>query len=319
MGRISYRWRNSKGKNIWSHVDFPTDNISVRNLKSQIARFDDKLQGYTRAYNLLISDVSSGLTYDDSFEIRDKSTVVVRMIPATKSNKVVVKLNKPLGDDLPHRSNQDITSDEAKLDDIANCQSLQFKNIKEVKRSLYRPTTTTTTPHPGYICHNCQVTGHFIQDCPQPRQKRRIQIMEAPMAKRRRMQVIDMVYMEGMTSAEKLIATDKMYRDNPGGIYKLPDGRMATYVPDDSTFRQSISGCSQSSSSSLSSSKQSTMYGACFVCGTDKMNEPRSVKCCYSHMCRECFYHMRNDYRYRCKFCNSQIDSTSLIPHPSLK
>ncbi|KAJ4912500.1 CCHC-type zinc finger protein [Raphanus sativus] len=119
-----------------------------------------------------------------------------------------------------------------------------------------------TTPPPGYICHRCNVPGHFIQHCPTNGDP-----------------TYDVKRVKPPTGIPKsmLVAT-------PDGSYSLPSGAVAVLKPNEDAFEKEMEGLR----SVTRSVGEIPPELKCPLCKEVMRDAALTSKCCYQSFCDKC-------------------------------
>ncbi|CAN6923033.1 unnamed protein product, partial [Brassica oleracea] len=118
------------------------------------------------------------------------------------------------------------------------------------------------TPPPGYICHRCNVPGHFIQHCPTNGDP-----------------TYDVKRVKPPTGIPKsmLVAT-------PDGSYSLPSGAVAVLKPNEDAFEKEMEGLR----SVTRSVGELPPELKCPLCKEVMRDAALTSKCCYQSFCDKC-------------------------------
>ncbi|KAK4804574.1 hypothetical protein SAY86_004391 [Trapa natans] len=117
------------------------------------------------------------------------------------------------------------------------------------------------TPPPGYVCHRCNVPGHFIQHCPTNGDPN-----------------YDIKRVKPPTGIPK-----SMLMATPDGSYALPSGVVATLKPNEAAFEKEIEGLP-----STRSIGELPPELHCPLCTEVMKDAVLTSKCCFNSFCDKC-------------------------------
>ncbi|PIA31749.1 hypothetical protein AQUCO_04900203v1 [Aquilegia coerulea] len=117
------------------------------------------------------------------------------------------------------------------------------------------------TPPQGYICHRCEVPGHFIQHCPTNGDPN-----------------YDKKRVKNPTGIPR-----SMLEANPEGAYALPGGAVAMLKPNEAAFDREVEGLS-----STRSVGELPPELHCPLCKEVMKDAVLTSKCCFSSFCDKC-------------------------------
>ncbi|MQL81922.1 hypothetical protein Taro_014371 [Colocasia esculenta] len=147
------------------------------------------------------------------------------------------------------------------------------------------------TPPQGYICHRCNVSGHFIQHCPTNGDPN-----------------YDIKRVKPPTGIPK-----SMLMATPDGSYALPSGAVAVLKPNEAAFEKEIEG--------LPSTRVATDLPPelrCPLCKEVMKDAVLTSKCCFSSFCDKCI----RDYIISKSICvcgATNILADDLLPNKTLR
>ncbi|KAL5702272.1 RING-type E3 ubiquitin transferase [Ranunculus cassubicifolius] len=118
-----------------------------------------------------------------------------------------------------------------------------------------------TTPPPGYVCHRCEMPGHFIQHCPTNGDP-----------------TYDKKRMKNPTGIPK-----DMLVANPDGAYAMPGGVVALMRPNEAAFDREVEGLSSTRSVS-----ELPPELHCALCKDVMKDAVLTSKCCFNSYCDKC-------------------------------
>lgn len=233
--KIYYRWKNIKTKK-WKHIIFASILCSVVDLKRSIVSDTPKLSGSVRPFDLNLTDLKTGQSYRDGDHINPNTFLTVRRVPAVRLTAISLLLNK-----VPLQKKRYDYRESNALNDISMSQYNYGAENKHDDQKDTKTGLVDKKPNKGYVCHICNIPGHFIQLCPNKNTSRvkLREIKDAPNRAPNGMKMRFVVSMDGFDSLDypsKLLALDKSYKSAPNGLYRLRDGRVVTYDPDDRVF-----------------------------------------------------------------------------------
>eukprot|EP00249_Psilotum_nudum_P024833 c29303_g1_i1 orf=335-3025(-) len=147
------------------------------------------------------------------------------------------------------------------------------------------------TPPPGYICHRCGVSGHYIQHCPTNGDP-----------------AFDIKKVKPPTGIPK-----SMLVANPDGSYALPSGGVAVLRPNEAVFEKEIEF--------LPSNKavgEIPLELRCPLCGGVLKDAVLTSKCCFKSYCDKC---IRDQIitKGRCVCGMSNVLADDLLPNRTLR
>ncbi|KAF7828439.1 E3 ubiquitin ligase PQT3-like isoform X1 [Senna tora] len=119
------------------------------------------------------------------------------------------------------------------------------------------------TPPQGYVCHRCNVPGHFIKHCPTNGDSN-----------------YDIKKVKPPTGIPR-----SMLMPNPVGSYALSNGVVAVVKPNEAAFEKEMEGLSSNHFSNSSSNIPSEFL--CPLCN-DVMKDAALTKCCFTSFCDKC-------------------------------
>eukprot|EP00249_Psilotum_nudum_P024834 c29303_g1_i2 orf=236-2935(-) len=147
------------------------------------------------------------------------------------------------------------------------------------------------TPPPGYICHRCGVSGHYIQHCPTNGDP-----------------AFDIKKVKLPTGIPK-----SMLVANPDGSYALPSGGVAVLRPNEAVFEKEIEF--------LPSNKavgEIPLELRCPLCGGVLKDAVLTSKCCFKSYCDKCIRdHIITKGKCVCGMTNVLADD--LLPNRTLR
>ncbi|CAE6214034.1 unnamed protein product [Arabidopsis arenosa] len=118
------------------------------------------------------------------------------------------------------------------------------------------------TPPPGYVCHRCNVPGHFIQHCPTNGDPN-----------------YDVKRVKPPTGIPK-----SMLMATPDGSYSLPSGAVAVLKPNEDAFEKEMEGLP----STTRSVGELPPELKCPLCKEVMKDAALTSKCCYKSFCDKC-------------------------------
>lgn len=147
------------------------------------------------------------------------------------------------------------------------------------------------TPPQGYVCHRCNVPGHYIQHCPTNGDPN-----------------YDIKRVKPPTGIPK-----SMLMANPDGSYALPSGAVAILKPNEAAFEKEIEGLP-----STRSIGDLPPELHCPLCKEVMKDAVLTSKCCFKSFCDKCI----RDYiisRSMCVCGASNILADDLLPNKTLR
>lgn len=147
------------------------------------------------------------------------------------------------------------------------------------------------TPPPGYICHRCNVPGHFIQHCP---------TNDDP--------TFDIKRTKPPTGIPS-----SMLVASPDGLYALPGGVAAVFKPNEAAFEKEIQGVPSTRSFA---DLPAELY--CPLCRAVMKDAVLAGKCCFQSFCDKCIreYIMSNSL---CICGAKNVLADDLIPNKTVR
>jgi E3 ubiquitin-protein ligase RBBP6 len=118
------------------------------------------------------------------------------------------------------------------------------------------------TPPPGYVCHRCNIPGHFIQHCPTNGDPN-----------------YDVKRVKPPTGIPK-----SMLMATPDGSYSLPSGAVAVLKPNEDAFEKEMEGLP----STTRSVGELPPELKCPLCKEVMKDAALTSKCCYKSFCDKC-------------------------------
>ncbi|KAK4745224.1 hypothetical protein SAY87_011536 [Trapa incisa] len=147
------------------------------------------------------------------------------------------------------------------------------------------------TPPPGYVCHRCNVPGHFIQHCPTNGDPN-----------------YDIKRVKPPTGIPK-----SMLMATPDGSYALPSGVVATLKPNEAAFEKEIEGLP-----STRSIGELPPELHCPLCKEVMKDAVLTSKCCFNSFCDKCIReHIISKSMCVCGATNILADD--LLPNKTLR
>jgi E3 ubiquitin-protein ligase RBBP6 len=119
-----------------------------------------------------------------------------------------------------------------------------------------------TTPPPGYVCHRCNVSGHFIQHCSTNGNPN-----------------FDVKRVKPPTGIPK-----SMLMATPNGSYSLPSGAVAVLKPNEDAFEKEMEGLT----STTRSVGEFPPELKCPLCKEVMRDAALASKCCLKSYCDKC-------------------------------
>uniref|UniRef100_A0A2C9UA49 DWNN domain-containing protein n=1 Tax=Manihot esculenta TaxID=3983 RepID=A0A2C9UA49_MANES len=151
------------------------------------------------------------------------------------------------------------------------------------------------TPPEGYICHRCNVPGHFIQHCPTNGDPN-----------------YDMKRVRLPTGIPK-----SMLMPNPDGSYALPSGATAVLRPNDGSFEKEIVGCVPLKRSWSVSDLPPELL--CSLCKQVMKDAVLTSKCCFKSFCDKCIRDHLIISKLKCVCGTTNVLADYLIPNMTLR
>lgn len=151
------------------------------------------------------------------------------------------------------------------------------------------------TPPEGYICHRCNVPGHFIQHCPTNGDPN-----------------YDMRRVRPPTGIPK-----SMLMPNPDGSYALPSGATAVLRPNDGSFEKEIVGCVPPKRSWSVSDLPPELL--CPLCKQVMKDAVLTSKCCFKSFCDKCIRDHLIICKLKCACGATNVLADYLIPNMTLR
>ncbi|XP_019150253.1 PREDICTED: zinc finger CCCH domain-containing protein 18-like [Ipomoea nil] len=147
------------------------------------------------------------------------------------------------------------------------------------------------TPPPGYVCHRCKVSGHFIQHCPTNGDPN-----------------FDIKRVKPPTGIPK-----SMLVTTPDGSYALPSGASAVLKPNEAAFEKEVEGMP-----STRSVGELPPELHCPLCKEVMKDAVLTSKCCFKSFCDKCI----RDYiisKLMCVCGATNILADDLLPNKTLR
>ncbi|CAH2046055.1 unnamed protein product [Thlaspi arvense] len=148
------------------------------------------------------------------------------------------------------------------------------------------------TPPPGYICHRCNVPGHFIQHCPTNGDPE-----------------FDVKRVKPPTGIPK-----SMLMATPDGSYSLPSGAVAVLKPNEDAFEREMEGLP----STTRSVGELPPELKCPLCKEVMRDAALTSKCCFKSFCDKCIRdHIIS--KSRCVCGATDVLADDLLPNKTLR
>ncbi|KAL1214001.1 E3 ubiquitin ligase PQT3-like [Cardamine amara subsp. amara] len=148
------------------------------------------------------------------------------------------------------------------------------------------------TPPPGYVCHRCNVPGHFIQHCPTNGDPS-----------------YDVKRVKPPTGIPK-----SMLMATPDGSYSLPSGAVAVLKPNEDAFEKEMEGLP----STTRSVGELPPELKCPLCKEVMRDAALTSKCCYQSYCDQCIRdHIIS--KSRCVCGATDVLADDLLPNKTLR
>lgn len=151
------------------------------------------------------------------------------------------------------------------------------------------------TPPEGYICHRCNVPGHFIQHCPTNGDPN-----------------YDMRRVRPPTGIP-----NSMLMPNPDGSYALPSGATAVLRPNDGSFEKEIVGCVPPKRSWSVSDLPPELL--CPLCKQVMKDAVLTSRCCFKSFCDKCIRDHLIICKLKCACGATNVLADYLIPNMTLR
>ncbi|XP_010518720.1 PREDICTED: E3 ubiquitin-protein ligase RBBP6 [Tarenaya hassleriana] len=148
------------------------------------------------------------------------------------------------------------------------------------------------TPPPGYVCHRCNVPGHFIQHCPTNGDPN-----------------YDIKRVKPPTGIPK-----SMLMANPDGSYALPSGAIAVLKPNEDAFEKEMEGLP----STTRSVGELPPELKCPLCKEVMKDAALTSKCCFQSFCDKCI----RDHIIAKSMCvcgSTDVLADDLLPNKTLR
>ncbi|XP_010494972.1 PREDICTED: uncharacterized protein LOC104772027 isoform X1 [Camelina sativa] len=148
------------------------------------------------------------------------------------------------------------------------------------------------TPPPGYVCHRCNVPGHFIQHCPTNGDPN-----------------YDVKRVKPPTGIPK-----SMLMATPDGSYSLPSGAVAVLKPNEDAFEKEMEGLP----STTRSVGEFPPELKCPLCKEVMRDAALTSKCCFQSFCDKCIRdHIIS--KSRCVCGATDVLADDLLPNKTLR
>ncbi|KAJ4796701.1 hypothetical protein LUZ62_047947 [Rhynchospora pubera] len=151
-------------------------------------------------------------------------------------------------------------------------------------------------PPPGYVCHRCNVPGHFIQHCPTNGNP-----------------AFDPKRFKPPTGIPK-----SMLMTTPDGSYSLPGGAVAVLQPNEAAFEKEIEGIPTIARAAAVSAELLPENLRCPLCKEIMKDAVLTSKCCFNSFCDKCIReHIINQSKCACGA--TEVLADDLLPNKTLR
>ncbi|KAJ4750354.1 hypothetical protein LUZ62_084759 [Rhynchospora pubera] len=151
-------------------------------------------------------------------------------------------------------------------------------------------------PLPGYVCHRCNVPGHFIQNCPTNGNP-----------------AFNLKRFKPPTGIPK-----SMLMTTPDGSYSLPGGAVAVLQPNEASFFKAIEGIPTIARAAAVSAELLPENLRCPLCKEIMKAAVLTSKCCFSSFCDKCIReHILNQSKCACGA--TKVLPDDLLPNKTLR
>ncbi|KAF3326715.1 E3 ubiquitin-protein ligase RBBP6 [Carex littledalei] len=151
-------------------------------------------------------------------------------------------------------------------------------------------------PPPGYVCHRCNITGHFIQHCPTNGNP-----------------AYDPKRFKPPTGIPK-----SMLMTTPDGSYSLPGGAVAVLQPNEAAFEREIEGIPTLARAATVSTDLLPENLRCPLCKEIMKDAVLTSKCCFNSFCDKCIRD-RIINESKCACGSRDVLADDLLPNKTLR
>jgi E3 ubiquitin-protein ligase RBBP6 len=151
-------------------------------------------------------------------------------------------------------------------------------------------------PPPGYVCHRCNITGHFIQHCPTNGNP-----------------AYDPKRFKPPTGIPK-----SMLMTTPDGSYTLPGGAVAVLQPNEAAFDKEIEGIPTLARAAAVSTDLLPENLRCPLCKEIMKDAVLTSKCCFNSFCDKCIRD-RIINESKCTCGSRDVLADDLVPNKTLR
>ncbi|KAL9231148.1 hypothetical protein vseg_006406 [Gypsophila vaccaria] len=292
---IYYKFKSAKD---YYSITLTGHFISVIDLKERI--FESKRFGRGNDFDLIVYNSQTNEEYVDEATLIPKNTsVVIRRVPGLPRKPIVIQSDKSeveinVADEQPAKGNTttaasslgasefdddfgddiyvtipEVTTKLSNIlvhDSTTQSSSNEDSKIKAIVESSNFTSgrgcgSRQKTPPHGYICHRCNIPGHYIQHCPTNGDPSH-----------------DVRRVKPSTGIPK-----SMLAPAPDGSYVLPSGASAVLKSNESAFDKEVEG--------ISSSRSSVNLPPelhCPLCNQVMKDAVFASKCCFKSFCDKC-------------------------------
>lgn len=275
MSMIHYKFASARG---WKQIYFDGARISVLSVKHEIIK-QAGLNKDNEKFDLILENAQTEERYlNDQNMIQKNTSLSVRRVPSQRVWDI--KLTAPAEDKAPEQASEE----QLKMKEIMS-KSKSGLNPQLQRRRMHDP---NAKPPPGYICHRCGKSDHYIKYCTR-------------------------------------VGPKYAYLNDPKPEGEADnDTRRKAKEPNESEFDRVLQRASYQVESSTQggNGKRAESKNSRFICPicNDYLRDATVSTCCFTNFCQECIHSelLADDGEGVCPQCKSEADESMLKPNPKL-